>query len=795
MTDPIGRALGALTRLAARRSRALFLAAALITAGAVLLLPRFRVELDIQALFPPGHEAIDLVRALSDLEASSRTLTIVFRGREAVARLPDVVARLRASPHLEEVIATRAEFGGARLERASRAPLWSVPAEARERLERRLVGPERRPALEETQRLLAEDPLAGRELALRDPLGLRWPLEEAAAGALPMALEPGTPFLVLRGGETAVVRARGRHAPYRLDAALALHDDVEERLAGVPADLVGGYAIARADSRLIRGDIAGTTLSSTVLLALYLSLSMRSLLRPLLLTLVVVLTVVWTLAYGGALLGPLSPVAVAAAGTLMGLGDDFGIHFLARSDEERRTRGHVDALVAAARRTARPILGAMLTTVAAFLSLALSSFAGLRSFGVLLAGGLVVAFVATFAVLPLLLPARPARKRPPGLGPVVGACRWIVGSRLRVPAAAAVLLLGAAGWAAVGLRGVAFDANPRRLRPADDPQLQAQARLETELGFSPLPVHVLLDPPRGADELARAAARLEAGPMRLSDGPHRGAADEAARASVAAFRERTRGWVAATVEEMRALGFRPEAFREGLEEWDRRFAEDPPPEGEEFVVRSGGRRWQRITFHPRSTPWTAADRASLGAAVREAFGPDARMVTAFQVADELAVQLEQELRTCLAVSCVAVALLVFATLRRPGAALLALAPVAAASGITLGALAVSGHPLHLGNFVALPFLLGLGVDFGLHFMARRQEGTADVLAAAGPAVWRSTATTLIGFGTLVQAKSPGIASLGVLLAVGISASFLASTLLLAGPRAGAAPSSPESERL
>jgi len=792
MTDPIGRALGALTRLAARRSPALILAAALLTAGAVLLLPRFRVELDIQALFPPGHEAIDLVRALTDLEASSRTLTIVFRGREAVARLDEVVPRLHASPHLEQVIATRAEHGGARLERARRAPLWSVPADVRERLERRLIGSERRAALEETRRLLAEDPLAGRELALRDPLGLRWVLEEATGGALPMTLEPGTPFLVLRGGETAIVRARGRHEPYRLDHALELLQDVEERLAGVPADLVGGYAIARADSRLIRGDIVGTTIGSTLLLALYLSLSMRSLLRPVLLTLVVLLSVTWTLAYGGALLGPLSPVAVSAAATLIGLGDDFGIHFLARFDEERRARGHVEALVAAARRTARPILGAMLTTVAAFLSLGLSSFQGLRSFGVLLAGGLGLAFLSTYGVLPLLLPARPVPPRPRGFGPVVGACRRIAGSRLRLPVAAAFVLLGTLGWALVALRGVGFDANPRRLRPADDPQLLAQARLETELGFSPLPVHVLLDPARGVDEIARAAARLEAGPMQVSDGPHRAAPDAATREAVTALRGRLRGWVAATMEELAALGFHPAPFRAGLEEWDRRLAADLPPEGEEFAVEAGGRRWQRVTFLPRRTPWTAADRAALAAAVRDAFGPDARTVTAFQVADELAVQLGRELKTCLAVSCVAVVLLVFATLRRPGATLFALAPVATAMGLTLGGLAASGHPLHLGNFVALPFLLGLGVDFGLHFIARRLEGTADVLAAAGPAVWRSTATTLIAFGTLVQAKSPGIASLGVLLAVGITASFLSTTFLLGGRPARAAPSLPES---
>jgi predicted RND superfamily exporter protein len=81
------------------------------------------------------------------------------------------------------------------------------------------------------------------------------------------------------------------------------------------------------------------------------------------------------------------------------------------------------------------------------------------------------------------------------------------------------------------------------------------------------------------------------------------------------------------------------------------------------------------------------------------------------------------------------------------------------------------------NFVALPMLVGIGVDNGIHLVARRR----DLPGLGGPtgiAIWRCAVTTLLGFGSLVTAATPGLASLGWISSIGMTTCLAASLLVL-----------------
>jgi predicted RND superfamily exporter protein len=87
----------------------------------------------------------------------------------------------------------------------------------------------------------------------------------------------------------------------------------------------------------------------------------------------------------------------------------------------------------------------------------------------------------------------------------------------------------------------------------------------------------------------------------------------------------------------------------------------------------------------------------------------------------------------------------------------------------------------------LPLLLGLGVDASAHIMARYQQsreehgGVAkidDMLANTGGAVFVAGLTTVFGFSAMMLADYRAMFSLGLLMTIGMSATFAMSLVVL-----------------
>jgi len=90
---------------------------------------------------------------------------------------------------------------------------------------------------------------------------------------------------------------------------------------------------------------------------------------------------------------------------------------------------------------------------------------------------------------------------------------------------------------------------------------------------------------------------------------------------------------------------------------------------------------------------------------------------------------------------------------------------------------------------AIPMLIGLSVDYGLHLANRiaefqREEheevhrAISDSLRTTGKAIFLSAATTIIGFAALFTSILQPIAMMGVALVVGISSAFLLTMILI-----------------
>jgi hopanoid biosynthesis associated RND transporter like protein HpnN len=120
--------------------------------------------------------------------------------------------------------------------------------------------------------------------------------------------------------------------------------------------------------------------------------------------------------------------------------------------------------------------------------------------------------------------------------------------------------------------------------------------------------------------------------------------------------------------------------------------------------------------------------------------------------------------------------------RKLGRTLIALLPLVVGLTLALGVLGLSGLPLNPANIIALPLVLGVGVDNGVHllhdYLIRRREGLRTVSYPIARGVLVKGLTTMIGFGTLMISSQRGLAALGLCLTLGVGCCLLASLVLL-----------------
>ncbi|SEQ82390.1 hypothetical protein SAMN05421690_10026 [Nitrosomonas sp. Nm51] len=118
---------------------------------------------------------------------------------------------------------------------------------------------------------------------------------------------------------------------------------------------------------------------------------------------------------------------------------------------------------------------------------------------------------------------------------------------------------------------------------------------------------------------------------------------------------------------------------------------------------------------------------------------------------------------------VIVALLIL--LRNIKSTVLVLLPLLLAALFTGAVTVFLGLPFNFANVIALPLILGIGIDCSVHMVHRsRNNGEAyeNLLhTSTTRAIYYSALTTMAGFGSLIFSQHQGTASMGLLLLVGV----------------------------
>ena len=114
--------------------------------------------------------------------------------------------------------------------------------------------------------------------------------------------------------------------------------------------------------------------------------------------------------------------------------------------------------------------------------------------------------------------------------------------------------------------------------------------------------------------------------------------------------------------------------------------------------------------------------------------------------------------------------------------ILAMLPLVVGFVWMMGIMGLLGVKITLVNVMALPLILGIGIDDGIHILHRyKNEGKgsiARVLSSTGKAIVITSLTTMISFGSLVFATYRGFGSLGIALFIGVGACLLTSIFVL-----------------
>lgn len=504
-----------------------------------------------------------------------------------------------------------------------------------------------------------------------------------------------------------------------------------------------------------------------------------------------VMGLVWAFAITYWAIGNLNTMTAFLFVILFGLGIDFGIHMFARYLERRVAHGDVQSSIETMlTQTGQAIVTAALTTSIAFFSLTLTDFRGFSEFGFIVGVGILMSLVSMTTVLPAVLVLADKKLGWIRMRPVWGH-NW-GGKRGHFPYPWLVLFCALVitvylGW---HLRDIDFEYDFTNLRsnlPASVKVKQKMATIPKYGNESQSYSIVLADNKADLDEIVAALEKKMAEDdetptihkvktlwTELREQDEKLAIIGEIRALVNGEGAKLiRGEQKAKVDSLRdllevkklAVGDLPENLLKQFETIDGSqayFAQILPS----VQLRDGKKA---IAF--------AEDTHEIRTASGKVFYSSSSNII---FADMLRLMLRDSPRAI--VLTLLVVMLIVLIDFRSFRALLIIFPLVCGTVWMCGSLYLQDVKLNFYNIVALPTIIGMGIDNGVHLYHRyREEGPGSmplVLRSTGGAMLISMLTTMIGFFGLMTATHPGLNAIGRLAMIGLLTCFVTAVLVL-----------------
>lgn len=181
--------------------------------------------------------------------------------------------------------------------------------------------------------------------------------------------------------------------------------------------------------------------------------------------------------------------------------------------------------------------------------------------------------------------------------------------------------------------------------------------------------------------------------------------------------------------------------------------------------------------------WLAQSREVLDLDKRDARGePESFLTGAELLAHELATVVKADFwRVSTYVFLISTGVLIVFFHRHPARVLYCVMPIVMGLLLLFGLMSFLRISFNFINVLAIPIVIGLGVDNGIHLVARFYESGRNirpVIADTGRAIMITTLTSIVGFGSLAIGGYQGLTSMGILSILALSSNLICSLIVL-----------------
>jgi len=550
---------------------------------------------------------------------------------------------------------------------------------------------------------------------------------------------------------------------------------------GVKVRYAGNLEENQEQHEVMGSDFKRAALIALVSILLLMTLYVRRISAPLVLAIPLIIGVGATLGITALTFGKLNLVSGMLVSALFGLGIDFEIHLYLRYLEELTPGGdRKEAMREAILKTMPGCITAGTTTAAAFFAMAISDFKGYREYGLIAGMGVLVTLAFTFLVLPPLALLLCRKGRKPRQSAAVG------NLPRRMAWAMALTGGGALIYCAIIAPQVKWYNDFKALR-GNSEKVNFSYYVGDLLGGSLSPAAVLV---QDLDQAKKVHDYLE---------PKVDTKKFAVKRVLSLYsmvpKDRDKKQpildnIAASLEEV---------LEEKLEPGDRKRVEDalklarikpwgvkdiPDVFRKQFLTLDG--KEQFVVLWPAFPTHVDRKVIAWGQALNKihkdlrAMGIPVKILDENRIGARVLSEMREDAPIVFFGAGLAVLLLLFLDFRKPTRVLL----VAGALGVgivwMLGVMVIRELWINVFNQAVLATIIGVGIDNVVHIEHRYLEegkgSVVKVMATTGSAAFLASLTTAIGFGATITAHHLGINSLGWLSIVGLSCTFVASTI-------------------
>jgi len=775
-------------------------------------LTRLRFDAEVFDLLPDELPAVQGLKIYQQYFANARELIVTLEAAspelaENAARA--ISAHLRPQSNLVSSVIWEPPW----LEHPEQAAelmayLWlNQPPEVFRQLATRLEPDKLAPTLAAAREQLATT-LSPEEIARLsyDPFGLTR-LPESTAGAAP-AFGQGQEMFSSPDGKFRMlfIQARNELRSYRdcdrwlraieamVNGAAASAGSGES--AGVSLGYTGRPAFVEEVALGMEHDMTMSVGGTAVIIAALFWLAHRRFKPMLWLLTLLALILGSTLALGGLIYGTINVVSMGFAAILLGLAVDYAVvHY-------QEALAHPDFSIPQIRREIAPsIFWAAVTTISAFLVLNFGGLPGLGQLGTLV--GLGVALAAVIMIFEYLPPLFPDRREPKSGQTQLAAQPQSSGhvssrlsARLGMLFSAGLILSTSATLLLLGWPRIDPSADP--LRPRRSPAYDALAQIQARLNEKREPLWLILEGPEEASvgrRLAEVQSTLEraasnhivAGftlPTPLWPRPEFQEANRATALALAAQRATLRKAAEAGgfVESSLALTERI------LDVWQSASTTRGTfwPTNEmsrwifgKFAVRTPTNCFALGLINPPPDSGAVRDR-KLTLLASQLPQRDAWLSGWQLLGSQIFTRVKENMWKVLAPMVCLVLASLWLAFRRPPEIFVSLGALLLSGLCLLTIMRLAGWSWNLLNLMAIPLVLGTGVDYGIFMQLalRRYHGDLQMAhRSVGRALLLCGGTAIAGFGSLGFSSNAGMASLGQVCAAGIACNMLIAIFL------------------